>query len=76
MVFNTLKKLIHILGSRKKKNIRTLEYPLASYQCVDTAWFAKCRISQLKDIWKSCDSLPLGEAISSSTRPRFVGGKD
>ncbi|GFW52300.1 hypothetical protein TNCV_2427471 [Trichonephila clavipes] len=30
-----------------------LEYPLASYQCVDTAGFAKRRVSQLKELWKS-----------------------
>ncbi|GFY33876.1 hypothetical protein TNCV_4595841 [Trichonephila clavipes] len=29
-----------------------LEYPLASYQSVDTARFEKCRICQLMEIWK------------------------
>ncbi|GFY08961.1 hypothetical protein TNCV_4661521 [Trichonephila clavipes] len=29
-----------------------LEYPLASYQSVSTAWFAKCKTDKLKEIWK------------------------
>ncbi|GFV71452.1 hypothetical protein TNCV_4562041 [Trichonephila clavipes] len=34
-------------------NPKNPEFPLSSYQCVDTAWFAKCSISQLEEIWKS-----------------------